>query len=137
MAWGPPLTPVADRKRKREAASTHGWVILTAPGQSFPEWHAWQYFGVCFTGIGTKWLDLVTEMRGHLSRYWTAAHLAMHGATVVIGCRSPDKCEKAKEEIHAMLGPGGGGQVVPGLVDLADLASVTEHCLRANRFEST
>ncbi|MGH3379907.1 MAG: oxidoreductase [Actinoallomurus sp.] len=53
--------------------------------------------------------------------YQTALGLARHGATVVLGCRSAERGEKALASIRAEVPDG---DLVLGSLDLADLASV-------------
>lgn len=57
--------------------------------------------------------------------YWTAHHLALHGATVVLACRSAEKCEAAAKLIRANLtAQQAPGRVLTQVVDTASLASV-------------
>lgn len=57
--------------------------------------------------------------------YWTAHHLALRGATVVLACRSAEKCEQAAKQIRANLtAQKSKGSVLTQLVDTASLASV-------------
>jgi len=53
--------------------------------------------------------------------YWTAHHLAAHGAAVVIGCRSEARCEKAAMQIRAETA---SQTVETALLDLASFASI-------------
>merc|ERR1712176_796237 len=52
--------------------------------------------------------------------YWTAYHLASHGAKVIIGCRSQSKCDDAASKIKA----GTGKMVETTLLDLGSFASI-------------
>ena len=52
--------------------------------------------------------------------YWTAHHLAARGATVVLGCRSQAKCDKAAASIKE----GTGSTVDTTLLDLGSFASI-------------
>lgn len=54
--------------------------------------------------------------------YWTARHLAAHGASVIIGCRSQAKCEKAAADIREDTGKS----VETALIDLGSFASIRE-----------
>lgn len=53
--------------------------------------------------------------------YWTAQHLAAAGATVVMGCRSPERAATALAELRAAV-PSGSFEILP--LDLADLSAV-------------
>ncbi|MEB3326424.1 MAG: oxidoreductase [Synechococcus sp.] len=65
-------------------------------------------------------LALVTGASGGLGLE-TARALARHGATVVLGCRNPQRAEQARRELRADVA---GGQIDLLDLDLADLASV-------------
>eukprot|EP01126_Amoeba_proteus_P039911 TRINITY_DN4231_c0_g2_i2.p1 TRINITY_DN4231_c0_g2~~TRINITY_DN4231_c0_g2_i2.p1 ORF type:complete len:327 (+),score=44.86 TRINITY_DN4231_c0_g2_i2:153-1133(+) len=57
--------------------------------------------------------------------YWTAYHLAMKGATVVLACRNQQKCTEAADEIQrAVVAHNLKGSAIPMVVDLSSLASV-------------
>lgn len=53
--------------------------------------------------------------------YWTALHLARHGARVVMACRSPERATEALGDLRTAV-PTGEFEILP--LDLADLASV-------------
>jgi len=59
--------------------------------------------------------------------YWTAYHLAKKGATVVAGCRTQSKCEKAAATIEKET----GGKVEVGLMDLSSFASIRKFAKEA------
>ena len=62
--------------------------------------------------------------------YWTARHAVGRDATVVIGCRSEEKCAAAAAEIRAAVGPQRGRsranleRIVPMALDLASSKSI-------------
>jgi hypothetical protein len=53
--------------------------------------------------------------------YWTAHHLAARGATVILGCRSQAKCDKAAASIKEETG---SSTVDTTLLDLGSFASI-------------
>lgn len=69
---------------------------------------------------------LVTGANGGIG-YWTALHLARHGAHVVMACRSVERAATARAELLAAV-PAGSFEVLP--LDLADLSSVRRAAAR-------
>ena len=55
--------------------------------------------------------------------YWTASHLAGHGATVILGCRSSVKCGAAAADMVTSSGSH-ESKVVPMTLDLASFDSI-------------
>ena len=53
--------------------------------------------------------------------YWTAYHLANHGATVIMGCRSQPRCAAAATSIEAATG---SGKVHTASLDLGSFNSI-------------
>ena len=58
--------------------------------------------------------------------FWTSLHLARQGATVVMACRTPSKCERAAATIraNATTGTGQHHAVETMTIDTSSLASV-------------